>query len=70
MLSPGDGIALAGICALILAAILRRGSSNSRNACRTSDMCPEHSGIVANIETIKVDIEEIKTDIKTLIGRK
>lgn len=72
MLSPGDGIALSGVCALALGALWRR-----RNNGRSSSTCSEHSGVVANIgelsrdvKDIKVDMKEVRTDIKTLIGRK
>ena len=67
MLSPGDGIALAGVCSLVLAAIWKKSNGN-RSECRTSDVCPDHSGVMANLDTIQSDIKEIKKDVKTLIG--
>ncbi len=65
MLSPGDGIALAGVCVLAMRFIPAKG----RNNCRTSDVCSEHSGIVANIGELVRDVGEIKADIKTLLSR-
>jgi len=64
MLSPGDGIALAGACVLAFGALNRYTPKNN------SRKCSEHSGIVVSIENMAKDIGDIKTDIKTLLGRK
>jgi len=68
MLSPGDGIALAGVCVLAFKIIDSRYSSQ-RNGCRDSDVCSAHSGVEANIKAIQDDIKIIRDDVKTLIGR-
>jgi len=69
MLSPGDGIALAGVCVLAFKIIDSRVGSR-KNGCRTSDVCSEHSGVSVSIATIQNDISDIKTNIQTLLGRK
>ncbi len=68
MLSPGDGIALAGVCILAFKIADSRIGSR-KNGCRTTDMCAEHSGVEANIEAIQRDISDIKAGINNISGR-
>lgn len=69
MFSLGDGIALAGLCGVIITTILR-WTGNRKHCSPNSEVCVEHSGLVADIKTFKEDIHEIKKDVKTLLERK
>lgn len=61
MISPGDGVALAGVCGVAIAGILRFVPNKTGNGGVSEKVCKLRYG------TLKEDIKEMKDDIKEIL---
>jgi len=59
-----------GASAVIVVALIKRnGKADPPEKCDPPPFCSEHSGILAQLNSMKSDITEIKNDVKDLLKR-
>ena len=59
-----------GASAIIVVALIKRnGKIDPPEKCDPPPFCPEHSGILAQLKNMELDITEIKGDVKDLLKR-
>jgi len=65
MISPGDGIAIASVCGVTIAGILRFVPTRKSNGSVTRSFCDERSGNITHwMEKIDKRLERIETSLK------
>jgi len=76
MLAPADGLAILGVCGVVIAGIIKVPKiTTSRNdkskPCVGEDRCKERREVIFHsMDDLKEDINEIKADVKTLLNRR
>ena len=52
-----------GTCGIVIVAMIKKSNGKQIH------YCDQHSGVIANLESMREDITEIKADVKSLLGK-
>jgi len=61
MLTPGDGLAVFGVCGAVTTALIKFVKRNGNG------VCPSHSGVLANMENTDRRLTAIENDTKEIL---